>query len=290
MQAEVAFLCEAQLGEGASWDVARNRLWWVDILGKRVFCGDTDTGSVAAWDMPTEVGAAVGAADGRRALVLRDHVALFDAETGATERFWTGTERAENRFNDAGTDPEGCLWIASMDFDATAETGALWRLSRDGNANEMHGHYACVNGPVFAPDGRMIYFCDTMGGRVLKAPYVPDADALGPVRLHIDLGDFGGLSDGMAIDAEGCLWLARFTAGRVTRYDPDGAAMTTFALPVPMVTSLAFGGPDLGLLYATTARIILSATDLAAYPTSGSVYVLDPGVKGLRETPFGGML
>ena len=43
--------------------------------------------------------------------------------------------------------------------------------------------------------------------------------------------------------------------GRVTRYDPDGKVDRVIALPVPQVTSCAFGGKDLDTLYITTASI-----------------------------------
>ena len=54
--------------------------------------------------------------------------------------------------------------------------------------------------------------------------------------------DIDGIPDGMTIDADGCVWVAVFGGGQVRRYDPDGALMTTVALPVQHPTSIAFGG------------------------------------------------
>ncbi len=287
MKAEHVFACDATLGEGASWDQARGKLWWVDILGKRLFCGDPSTGKYASWEMDTEIGAAVAAPHGRRALVLRDRVELFTPETGARDIVWRGDEIATNRFNDAGVDTHGALWIGSMDFDATALTGAVWRLGSGAQESKATDGIAVVNGPVFSLDGRTLYFGDTMAGKVLAMDTDPDTGmAIGRPRLHIDLGGLGGLSDGMAIDSEGCLWLARVTAGRVTRYRPDGTPDMTLAVPVPMVTSLAFGGADLRTLYVTTARIIMDDTDCAAYPDSGSVYAFQVDVAGMPENIF----
>jgi xylono-1,5-lactonase len=137
MKAERVFACDAQLGEGASWDVERQKLWWVDILGKRLFCGDPATGQYDQWAMDTEIGAAVKAPDGKRALVLRDRVELFTPETSARQLVWQGSEPTSNRFNDAGVDSYGTLWIGSMDFDAEAPTGVLWRVGADGWASKM---------------------------------------------------------------------------------------------------------------------------------------------------------
>jgi sugar lactone lactonase YvrE len=57
----------------------------------------------------------------------------------------------------------------------------------------------------------------------------------------------------LAVDAEGCVWSAQWYAGAVLRYDPDGRCIDRIALPVQQVSSLAFGGADLGDVYVTTA-------------------------------------
>jgi D-xylonolactonase len=212
---------------------------------------------------------------------------MFDPANGARREVWRGTERAKNRFNDAGVDRAGNLWITSMDFDAEEPTRHLWRVDPRVEGRSVLGGYPVLNGPVFSPDDRTIYFADTMNGRVLRARHHPDLGSLGTPEILIDLGPFEGLADGMAIDSEGCVWLARITAGCVSRYAPDGPPLATIALPVPMVTSVAFGGPGLGTLFVTTARIILSERDLDAYPRSGSAFALRPGVKGLDGGCFG---
>jgi sugar lactone lactonase YvrE len=286
MQAEKRFASAALLGEGASWDAGGPALWWVDILGRKLFRGDMESGRIESWVQPTEIGASIASADGRRVLILRDRVEMFDPASGAHMLFWQGYESATNRFNDAATDRQGNLWVSSMDFDASAPTGALWRVTPVGEATKVLSGYAVVNGPVFSPDGRTLYFADTMAGKIMACDYDATSGTVSEPRLFLALGPFDGLADGMAMDAEGCLWLARITAGRVARYDPNGQALLTIALPVPMVTSCAFGGADLSLLFITTARILLNDADLAAYPDSGSVYCVPTQARGLPSIPF----
>ena len=60
------------------------------------------------------------------------------------------------------------------------------------------------------------------------------------------------------------------------------------ALPVPRPTNVAFGDDDLQTLYITTARIRLSATQLAAAPLSGSVLALRVDVAGAPVGEYGG--
>jgi sugar lactone lactonase YvrE len=59
-------------------------------------------------------------------------------------------------------------------------------------------------------------------------------------------------------------------------------------LPVSRPTSCAFGGDGLATLFVTSARIMLSAAELAAEPHAVDLFILDVGVCGLPETEFSG--
>ena len=291
MTIKLVFPGECELGEGVCWDDTAQSLWWVDILGRRLFCGKPDSPNVQScvesWTMPTEIGACLPKADGGRLVVLRDRVEAFYDDPLERELIWEANEPPTNRFNDAVIDPVGNLWITSMDFDGEAPTGQLWRLDPKGSASTHLSGYRILNGPVFSPDGASIYIGDTMNGQVLRASHTVGSGAVGKPTVFIDLGPFGGLSDGMAMDTEGCLWLARVTAGRISRYSPEGDELLTIPLPVPMVTSVSFGGPKLDTLYVTTGRILLSAREIDAYADSGSVFAIPTGVTGFPSNRFG---
>jgi L-arabinonolactonase len=53
-------------------------------------------------------------------------------------------------------------------------------------------------------------------------------------------------------------------------------------------TCVAFGGAALDTLYITTSRLGSSADRLAREPSSGGLYAVKPGVKGLADAPFAG--
>ena len=57
----------------------------------------------------------------------------------------------------------------------------------------------------------------------------------------------------MTVDAEGCVWSARWEGSCVVRYSPDGEEIGRIALPTPRVTSAIFGGRDYADMYITTA-------------------------------------
>lgn len=68
----------------------------------------------------------------------------------------------------------------------------------------------------------------------------------------------------------------------MVRGDPEsGKLLSRIEIPVPQVTSVAFGGPQLDELYVTTASILLSEEQLKKYPRSGTTFrVTGVGVKG----------
>jgi sugar lactone lactonase YvrE len=71
---------------------------------------------------------------------------------------------------------------------------------------------------------------------------------------------------------------------------PDGTVVGRLVLPVSRVTSCAFGGPDLGDLYVTTAGGAdpSDAAAGAAEPHAGGLFRCRPGVRGLPPVPFAG--
>ena len=98
----------------------------------------------------------------------------------------------------------------------------------------------------------------------------------------------GAVPDGLAVDAEGGVWVALHGGWGLRRYAPDGELAAVVELPVARVTSCCFGGDGLRDLYVTTRREGLSAGELAEQPLAGALLRLDPGVAGLPTHAFAG--
>lgn len=89
-----------------------------------------------------------------------------------------------------------------------------------------------------------------------------------------------GAPDGMTMDAEGCVWSARWGGGCLVRYATDGTELQRIRFPARKVSSAIFGGPDLSDLYVTTAGGHQKDVD---GPGAGALFRVRPGVKGTRE-------
>ncbi len=213
----------------------------------------------------------------------------MDLNTGALSPLAMPPGSMENRrFNDGKCDPQGRFWAGTLALDATPGMGCLYCLSVDGNVRLVEDGFHICNGLGWSPDGKKFYLTDS-GNRVI---YQYDFDAAtGDVhnkRTFVQLGEDDGVPDGLAIDEEGCLWSAIWDGWRVVRFDPDGVVDRVVEVPVPRPTSCAFGGTDLKTLFITSARIRLSAVQLAGAPLSGSVFALDAAVAGAPVNEYQG--
>jgi sugar lactone lactonase YvrE len=91
-----------------------------------------------------------------------------------------------------------------------------------------------------------------------------------------------GKPDGLAVDTDGCVWLAVWGAGQVWQLDPqDGRVTTRVSVPTPLTTSCAFGGARLSTLYVTTAS-------RDGDPLSGLLYAAEVPAKGSLAPRFAG--
>ena len=76
----------------------------------------------------------------------------------------------------------------------------------------------------------------------------------------------------------------------MVRYDPSGAVNRIIPLPVSKPTCCAFGGDDLATLFITSARYGMTTAQLQSEPEAGALLCLRPGVKGLADTEFRGLV
>jgi sugar lactone lactonase YvrE len=282
--AEVA----AVLGEGPVWSARENALYWVDIKGRRIFRRAFDSGEITAWHPPFRVCALAPRESGGFVAGGENGFAFVDP---AADRYDLHAnpepERPTNRFNDGKLDREGRFWAGTMDDEEVLASGALYRLDSDLSWRRMDDEYRVTNGPAFSPGGRLMYHNDS--GR--QVTYVFDLDEEGNAsnrRIFAEYAEGDGYPDGMAVDAEGCLWIAFWDAWCVRRYSPDGEILETLQLPVQRPTSCAFGGPDLHHLFITSASIGLDEEALAKQPQAGGLFMVKPGVSGLPDALFPG--
>jgi len=183
-------------------------------------------------------------------------------------------------FNDIFTDAEGRVYAGSLRSNPFAgpgeETerrpGELYRIDGENDAVELYGEVLLSNGIGLAPDGRTIWHSDTARNAVLAHRLAADGriERSDPV-IRVDAGG----PDGLAVDEDGCVWVAIYGGGCVQRFTPDGTLDRTLPVPATAVTSLCFGGSDRRDLY------VVSADNSEDPARAGSIFRTRSDVAGL---------
>ena len=285
------------VGEGPVWDADLQRLFWVDITGKTVHVFSPATGESQSWasgDFPTALAIA---RDGKRALVaLAGGMAWLDLARGAITLLGNPDTMDGNRLNEGKCDPQGRFWTGSMQSNLNPDgserkmdchSGALFRVDPDGSSTCMTAHeFGISNTLAWAPDGRTMYFADTLRNAIFAYDWDADEGHIFNRRVHLE-GFDRGAPDGSAMDADGCLWNARFGGSCLIRITPRGEVDQIVEVPVTNPTSCTFGGEGLGTLFVTSAQFTLSEAQLANNPLEGAVLSATAGVSGVPDHRFG---
>ena len=273
-------------------------IYWVDIKSHRVHRLEPETGRKDAWEMPDQIGFLAPRADGGFAAGLKDGLAFLelpldggpnDSRQDARIEYFARPDShgPENRFNDAKVDAKGRLWAGSMHDAESESTGKLYRVNADRKPHIADENYIITNGPAFSPQGKTLYHTHSPH-RLIYAFDLNEDGGLSNKREFIRIPDQDGYPDGMTTDAEGRLWVCHWAGFRVSAFSPEGDLERVIELPVPNVTSCAFGGPNLDELYITTARKGLSHEELEQYPLAGALFRARPDVTGMAPGRFAG--
>lgn len=283
---DVAVHVDAAHGEGPVWLDDEDRLLWVDIPRSQVHRTDVESGEDDVIEVGQHVGAAVPRTGGGLALALADGFALREAD-GAIEFVAPVTQDDPDvRFNDGKCDPVGRFLAGTMAYDARPGAGSLFRLDPDRTVTRLLDGVTVSNGLAWSGDGGTFYYIDTRTSRIDAFDYDLGNGNIANGRTIAAIPADDGHPDGMAIDTEGCLWVALFGGGAVHRYTPDGRLDALVNLPVTQVTSCSFGGPHLDRLYMTTSTAGLERPD--EQPLAGAVFVCAPGVSGPPASRYAG--
>jgi len=268
-----------ELGEGPVW--VDGALWFTDIKSRKIHRFDPASGARRSWDSPEQVGFVLPAQGGGFVAGLESGLHLFDPADGAFSLLAAvEPDRPGNRLNDGAVDPAGRLWFGTMDNAEKAKSGAFYRFQGGAAIPAGIDGIAITNGPCLSPDGRILYFVDTLAGTIEAADVAEDG-TLGPRRPFVRIDPKEGHPDGPTIDAEGCVWISLYAGWEARRYSPAGELVGRVRFPVSNITKIAFGGDDLRTAFATTARQLLKPDEIARQPQIGDLFEFRVDVPGI---------
>jgi gluconolactonase len=181
--------------------------------------------------------------------------------------------------NDLALDPEGGFYFTDPGGSSLADPiGTVHYTGTDGVTHTVAAKLAFPNGIVLRPGGKELLVGESQRNRILAYPVVGPGK-LGEPRVFADLpakdpaqGQTGNEPDGIALDAEGNLYVAHYGMGRVQVLSPEGKLLRSYPGGNLLTSNVAFAGPDLDQLYVTGG-------------TPGALFRLDLGVRGHKILP-----
>lgn len=267
-------------GEGPRWH--DGRLWFSDFYAHAVksvsLAGDLRT-EVEIDDQPSGLGwmpdgSLLIVAQIKRQLLRRfpDGRIAVHSELGHIADF---------HCNDMVVDSRGGAYVGNFGFDLDAAihargvesviadhpTAKLAYVTPEGVARVAAEDLHFPNGPVITPDGRTLILGETLGGVLTAFDIAPDG-ALSNRRTWAQT--WPRVPDGIALDADGAIWIANPIAPECARIAEGGKVLEVVETDQPCFACM-LGGDDGRTLFMLTAAS--SDHDAAAANQTGRILV-----------------
>lgn len=258
-------------------------------MGKLVHRRNLKTGITSSYETTEHVSFVIPAADGSELLGTANGP-IRRSPDGSISKLPTrsdtdgGEPPFPNRWNDAKVAPDGHLFLGNMPYEWAENQSAcgLYRLDKSGDKlTKVQDGIWLSNGLAWSKDGKTMYYIDTLAKSIDTFDYADGEISNRRVRWQIT-DDSQGLPDGMCIDAEDGIWVAFWNGSCLRRFDRDFNITDVIQMPVPMVTSAAFVGPNFEEMVITSAHdgVADSGADW------GKTFICRPKVPGVAPTLF----
>ena len=269
----------AELAETPFWDDKTGCLYWTDLFKGTVHRFDPASGRDEEFATGKQIGCAIPCTSGKVLCVLEDGLYKLDPGNGElTLLLEVEKDRADFRFNDAGCDAAGRVFISSTakcygtpEFKPGMK-GSFYMVDKDLSVKTIIPEMEHYNGICFSKDNKTMYVVDSYNFAILAFPYDVAAGHAGDPIPLVKVPEEYFAIDGLAIDEAENLYLATWS-GWLLKYDPATGELTErVKTGCPFISCPGFGGADRKDLYLTTSIWGYGPAELEQYPDAGGIY------------------
>jgi sugar lactone lactonase YvrE len=236
--------------EGLAIDVARDVIWYSDVIGGGVHGVRPDGTAVASFDGGRMwTGGVMMNADGAVLSTGEGGIRWNHPETGRSGWLLDRLDgKPINGINEMAPDGAGGILFGTNDIEMVirgepTRPTALYRLTAAREVIKLAGDIGFTNGIAHDVERRRFYCNDTFRGAWVFD--VSEDITLTNRRELLTKED----ADGMALDADGGVWITGFRSSFLLRVDSVGKEIVRMATPAGAITQLRFGGTDLRDVY-----------------------------------------
>ena len=283
--ASLEYKVEANLGEGAIWNYKTQELYWIDIEGRKLNIYNPKSKINKVLNTESRIGTVVPFTEDEALIALENGVHKIDIQTGKSNLFTDmKSELLGSRLNDGKCDPSGRFWVGSMHLEQETGKANLYTITSENILQKKIDSVTISNGIVWTSDKKTMYYIDTPTSTIKEFDYNNETGEISNGKIAVKIPIKFGFPDGMTIDEENMLWVGMWNGNAVIRFNPKtGKVISKIEVPAHNITSCAFGGENLETLYITSARIDMTEEELIKYPLAGSLFSINPGVKGVKS-------
>ncbi|MBE9373193.1 SMP-30/gluconolactonase/LRE family protein [Saccharopolyspora sp. HNM0983] len=276
---------QALCGASPLWMSALNCVYWVDVLRRELHTYSREAGTDEVRVLPGVISALGATRHGQLIAAAADGFVRVHQGRAALEPV-VPVNGPGDRMSAGGCDPRGRFVAGTVTLSRRPRGSALYVL--DGERPRLLVDGMTTGGGVgWSPDGGRMYLVDV--GSIWIYDYdVERGRAMGG-RQWVSCAESEGVPEGLAVDADGCVWVAMHWTGRIHRYAPDGGLETVLWAPTRRVTGLAFGGTRLEEMYVTSACFGYDEPAFGQDPYAGALLRFRPGPVGAKLAPWQGV-
>ncbi len=241
--------------EGPRWH--GDRLYFSDMHGHTVNAVDLNgklevITEVAGW--PSGLG---WLPDGRMLIVSMTDRRLLRLENGGLKLHADLSSLASALCNDMVVDAAGRAYVGNFGYNffqgEKEKPAEVILVNPDGSARIVVPQMQFPNGSVIPPDGKTIVIGESGGHRLTEFDIAADGSLINR-RVFAELGE--ALPDGIALDAEGAIWVAAPFTHELLRVR-RGGEITERIKRDQMPIACALGGPGRRTLFVLSADTVI---------------------------------
>ena len=194
--------------------------------------------------------------DGRMLVVSMNDRKLLRLENGSLKLHADLSALASCHCNDMVVDRQGRAYVGNFGYDffigEAQKPAEVIMVEPSGAARVVASDLMFPNGTVIPPDGKTLIVGESMAHRLTEFEIGADG-SLSNRRVWAELGD--GLPDGIALDAEGAIWVASPLTHELLRVKRGGEITERIKFD-QMPIACALGGADRRSLFLLTSASV----------------------------------
>ncbi|MFZ0657890.1 MAG: SMP-30/gluconolactonase/LRE family protein [Candidatus Binataceae bacterium] len=241
-----------RFGEGPRWH--DGKLYFSDMHANHVMTVDLEGRSAVVCEVPNNPSGLGWLPDGTMLIVsMTDRKVMRMERGGALKVHADLSALAPFHCNDMVVDSKGRAYVGNFGYDLhkgeKARGTVLIMVTLDGKPRVVADDLMFPNGTVITRDGKTLVVGESFGRRLTAFDIAADG-SLANRRVWADLGN--NVPDGIALDAEGAIWVATPMSSEVIRVREGGEVSERIKVATDAFACM-LGGADRKTLFVLTS-------------------------------------